>query len=185
MYFIPWKTIPQALSTVGKTSLKSLGLCTVNIHHNCSSHLLAMKHWFFPFALFCFLGLFISLLPSSSSPSPHLPILTETWRLLERALQDDAFLKGSMFLSKISSQRASRANFRGKWPCHPFSSVSESNITLRAAWSHLRQSGRFLERSGVKVELCVAFNRSPPCSNSQKHQFWNNLFNWSAFRERF
>lgn len=49
MYFISWKTIPQALSTVGKTFLKSLDHCTVNIHHNRSSHLLAMRHWsFFP-----------------------------------------------------------------------------------------------------------------------------------------
>lgn len=93
MYFISWKTIPQALSTVGKTFLKSLARCSVNIHHNRSSHLLAMRHWFFPCLVLLSLAFHFSFIPLSL----HLLSLYPYWKLkqsLVGPLWGDIFSKG-------------------------------------------------------------------------------------------
>ena len=94
MYFISWKTIPQALSTVGKTFLKSLDRYPVNIHHNRSSHLLARRHWFFfPRALFCSPLLFISLLFPFLSTSSHPRSSLKAEASLSRTLSVEIYLQ--------------------------------------------------------------------------------------------
>lgn len=128
MYFISWKTIPQAFSTVGKTFLKSLDLCTVNIHHNRSSHLLATRHWFFSLALFCSLALHFSSIPLSLClPTPRSSLKAETSLgrnfFEEREFQREKSLCKSIFspvgTTPLACHGVSVWFQVGKWPCFP------------------------------------------------------------------
>lgn len=104
MYFISWKTIPQALSTVRKKPfLKSLDRCTVNIHHNHSSHLPAMSHRFFSLP-----GFALSLAFHFFPLSPNLIFTGSSGKVRQSSLWGDPSSKGAeVSLSIFSPIRTS------------------------------------------------------------------------------
>lgn len=147
-YFL--KTIPQALSTVKKTFLKSLDHYTVNIPHNHSSHLLAMRHWFY----LCLV--LLSLAFHSLLPSLYLLPADSHWEFKQGLAEPSIryiFKRSRRIFVNIQSNGTTSLPAAGPpglifggqvtlfaLRIHSHSSADIRNSTVRTTWSHHRKT---------------------------------------------